>query len=570
MTEAADAAGAPMPAPKSAPWDPSALVQLLLLGVAGVVGLAVILWLLAQWNEGGAGDAADAATGTVTLALSQEPPQLDSTRSTDQVSIRILGHVMEGLLRYDARNRLVGGVAERWRVRDESATFWLRPEARWSNGVPVTAHDFVFAWRKALEPANASEYAFILYGIKNAEAVNRGELPLAALAVRAIDERTLEVEFARPLPYFDKLTAFCTYNPVNEAFYESTRGAYGADADKLLYNGPFTIDRWVHGASLRLTKNPHYWDAQRIQLNTIDHAYITSDPLATINLFKDGKVALTGLNAENLNDAMQQRWKIRRFADGSVYYLGLNHRQGRLTSNYHLRKALQAVNDPAELVYKVIKLPGNLPTSSLFPLWLRGVRGSFRQEYPAPTHLPDEAKGRELLARALKELGLEELPPLVMLIGDSPSSKKQAEYYQNLFKRKLGIDVKIDAQIFKQRLAKMTAGDYDIVAAGWGPDYDDVMTFGDLFTSWNENNRGRYSNAELDAAVDVARSSSDPQVRMDAIAQVQEIIYEDAVVLTQYERGSVYVAHPRVRGVVRRSVGTDPDYTNAWIQPIGG
>ena len=570
MTEAADAAGAPMPAPKSAPWDPSALVQLLLLGVAGVVGLAVILWLLAQWNEGGAGDAADAATGTVTLALSQEPPQLDSTRSTDQVSIRILGHVMEGLLRYDARNRLVGGVAERWRVRDESATFWLRPEARWSNGVPVTAHDFVFAWRKALEPANASEYAFILYGIKNAEAVNRGELPLAALAVRAIDERTLEVDFARPLPYFDKLTAFCTYNPVNEAFYESTHGAYGADADKLLYNGPFTIDRWVHGASLRLTKNPHYWDAQRIQLNTIDHAYITSDPLATINLFKDGKVALTGLNAENLNDAMQQRWKIRRFADGSVYYLGLNHRPGRLTSNYHLRKALQAVNDPAELVYKVIKLPGNLPTSSLFPLWLRGVRGSFRQEYPAPTHLPDEAKGRELLARALKELGLEELPPLVMLIGDSPSSKKQAEYYQNLFKRKLGIDVKIDAQIFKQRLAKMTAGDYDIVAAGWGPDYDDVMTFGDLFTSWNENNRGRYSNPELDAAVDVARSSSDPQVRMDAIARVQEIIYEDAVVLTQYERGSVYVAHPRVRGVVRRSVGTDPDYTNAWIQPIGG
>ena len=570
MTEAADAAGAPMPAPKSAPWDPSALVQLLLLGVAGVVGLAVILWLLAQWNEGGAGDAADAATGTVTLALSQEPPQLDSTRSTDQVSIRILGHVMEGLLRYDARNRLVGGVAERWRVRDESATFWLRPEARWSNGVPVTAHDFVFAWRKALEPANASEYAFILYGIKNAEEVNRGELPLAALAVRAIDERTLEVDFARPLPYFDKLTAFCTYNPVNEAFYESTHGAYGADADKLLYNGPFTIDRWVHGASLRLTKNPHYWDAPRIQLNTIDHAYITSDPLATINLFKDGKVALTSLNAENLNDAMQQRWKIRRFADGSVYYLGLNHRPGRLTSNYHLRKALQAVNDPAELVYKVIKLPGNLPTSSLFPLWLRGVRGSFRQEYPAPTHLPDEAKGRELLARALKELGLEELPPLVMLIGDSPSSKKQAEYYQNLFKRKLGIDVKIDAQIFKQRLAKMTAGDYDIVAAGWGPDYDDVMTFGDLFTSWNENNRGRYSNPVLDAAVDVARSSSDPQVRMDAIAQVQEIIYEDAVVLTQYERGSVYVAHPRVRGVVRRSVGTDPDYTNAWIQPIGG
>ena len=571
MSEALDTTvPAPAPASAKARGDSSALVQLLLLGVFCVVGLGAILWLLAQWNEGGAGEAADAATGTVTLALSQEPPQLDSTRSTDQVSIRILGHVMEGLLRYDAQDKLVGGVAERWEMRDESATFWLRPEARWSNGEPVTAQDFVFAWRKALEPANASEYAFILYGIKHAEEVNRGEMPVEALAARAVDTRTLEVEFARPLPYFDKLTAFCTYNPVNEAFYESTQGAYGADADKLLYNGPFAIERWVHGASLRLTKNPHYWDAERIKLNVIDHAYITSDTLATINLFKDGKVALAGLNAENLADAMQQRWKIRRFADGSVYYLGLNHRPGRLTANYNLRKALQAVNDPAELVYKIIKVPGNMPTSSLFPLWLRGVEGRFRQEYPAPTHRPDEAQGRAYLALALEELELAELPPLVMLIGDTPSSKKQAEYYQNLFKRKLGIDIKIDAQIFKQRLAKMTSGDYDIVAAGWGPDYDDVMTFGDLFTSWNENNRGRYANPDLDAAVDVARSSNEPRVRMDAMAQVQEILYEDAVVLTQYERGSVYVAHPRVKGVVRRSVGTDPDYTNAWVEPIGG
>ena len=126
--------------------------------------------------------------------------------------------------------------------------------------------------------------------------------------------------------------------------------------------------------------------------------------------------------------------------------------------------------------------------------------------------------------------------------------------------------MKIDAQIFKQRLAKMTSGDYDLVMAGWGPDYDDPMTFADLFTSWNENNRGRYANPALDEAVDIARSTSDAQTRMDAMARVQSIIYEDAVVLTQYERGSVYVAHPGVKGVVRRAVGTDPDYTHAWIE----
>ena len=545
--------------------DWGALWQLLRLGLIGFGILAAILWVLAQWNEGGAGNAVDAATGTVTLTLAQEPPQMDSTRGTDQVSFRILGHVMEGLLRYDAHNRLVGGVAERWEGVDGLWTFHLRPQARWHNGVPITAHDFVFAWRKVLDPRNASQYAFILFGIENAEAVNRGELPLEALGVRAIDDRTLEVRLARPVPYFGKLTAFATYNPINEAFYESRAGRYAADAEDMLYNGPFVISSWVHGASLRLEKNPEYWDADRIKLNAIDHAYITTDPNAVLNLFKDNKVALASLNAENLTDALQQRWRINRFADGSVYFMELNFRPGRPTRNYHLRKALQAVNDPAELVYKVIKLPGNLPGASLFPVWLKGVNGYFRQEYPAPEHVPDEARARRHLAQALDELGLDEPPTLVMLTGDSQSANKQSEYYQNLFKQKLGIDIKIDRQIFKQRLAKMTAGDFDIVMAGWGPDYDDPMTFGDLFASWNENNRGRYVNPALDEAVEIARNSSDPQTRMDALAKVQDIIYEDAVILVNYELGSVYVSNPGVKGLVRRSVGTDPDYTGAWI-----
>ena len=546
--------------------DWAALWQLLRLGLIGFAILAGIVWVLAQWNEGGAGNAVDAATGTVTLSLAQEPPQMDSTRGTDQVSFRILGHVMEGLLRYDVNNRLVGGVAERWQGTEKLWTFHLRPEAVWSSGEPITAHDFVFGWRKVVDPANASQYAFIMFGIENAEAINSGDLPGESLGVRAVDDHTLEVRLARPVPYFGKLAAFATYNPINQAFYESRVGRYAADADDLLYNGPFVIANWVHGASLRLEKNPRYWDADRIKLNAIDHAYITSDTNAILNLYKDSKVALTSLNAENLHDALQQRWRINRFADGSVYFMELNHAPGRLTRNYHLRKALQAVNDPAELVYKVIKLPGNLPGQSLFPVWLKGVNGYFRQEYPAREHVPDVALGQRHLATALEELGLAELPPLVMLTGDSQSANKQSEYYQNLFKQKLDIDIKIDRQIFKQRLAKMTAGDFDLVMAGWGPDYDDPMTFGDLFASWNENNRGRYSNPALDEAVEIARSSSDAKTRMDAFAKVQQIIYDDAVILVNYELGSVYVTNPRVKGLVRRAVGTDPDYTNAWIE----
>ena len=197
------------------------------------------------------------------MFLREEPPQLNSSLSTDQVSGSVLGHVIEGLLRYDENNRLAPAVAERWELREEGATFWLREDALWSDGEPVTAHDFVFGWQTGLDPANASEYAFILYAIKNGEAINKGEMPVESLGVRAIDDHTLEVEFERPLAYFDKLVAFSTYAPIREDFYTAMAGAYGADADKLLYNGPFVITSWVHGASLRMDRNPLYWDKDR-------------------------------------------------------------------------------------------------------------------------------------------------------------------------------------------------------------------------------------------------------------------------------------------------------------------
>ncbi|MDE0055112.1 MAG: peptide ABC transporter substrate-binding protein, partial [Gammaproteobacteria bacterium] len=308
--------------------------QLFILAVLGIGAFVLLMMLLSFVSEmfggGGAGEAVDPGTGTITLALSTEPPQLDSTRATDMVSGQILGHVMEGLVRYDEFNRIVPGVAERWEIDESEAVFHLRGDSRWSDGTPVTAHDFVFAWRTAVEPETASEYAFILYPIKNARAVNEGDLPVTALGATAVDDHTLAVQLERPIGYFDKLVAFPTYYPIKQDFYEGRDGRYGADPEDLLYNGPFAIERWVHGAQLRMTRNDEYWARDRIHLNAIDYAYITSDVNATLNLFKDGKVAIASLDAETLHDALEQRWKLERFNDGSVFFIEFNHRPERL------------------------------------------------------------------------------------------------------------------------------------------------------------------------------------------------------------------------------------------------
>ncbi|MBV1905982.1 MAG: peptide ABC transporter substrate-binding protein [Pseudomonadales bacterium] len=553
----------------------SSIKQLLWLGLAaGVffIFLALILnWASSNSDSTQSSEGVDITANSISLALDQEPPQLDSTRTSDAISGIILGHVMEGLLRFDKNKQLAPAVAERWEITPTGATFWLRNDARWSDGTQVTAHDFIFAWKKVLNPATASQYAFFLYPLKNAEAINSQNLSAEALGARALDDLTIEIEFEKPISYFDKLVAFTTFFPMQESFYNKTQGRYGADADTILYNGPFIISEWVHSAKLLMEKNPHYWNNDSIKLNAINWSYITADTTAKLNLFKDKRTAFVQLDAETLESALNNRWTINQFSDGTIFYIEFNHRDERITRNYHLRRAMQLVNNSNELVYKVIKLPGNIPGVSLFPGWLQGEHQLFRQEYPPPAHNIDIENAKHHLELARKELGLEEFPALVMLTSDSPTARKQSEYYQNLFKRTLGLNIKIDLQIFKQRLAKMLSGDFDLVMGGWGPDYQDPLTFGDLFASWNIQNRGRYNNPALDKSVRIAQNSLEPPIRMKAFADIQDILYNDAVIIPNYERGRIYVLDPRVKGLVRRIIGADPDFSRAYLvqEPAG-
>lgn len=551
----------------------SAVKQLAVYSVFAVLILVAVMYTLnfaaglTSTDTLGASGAVDVEKNEISIYLREDPPQLDSTRSTDTVSGMVLGHVMEGLLRYDENFEIAPALAERWEIDGTKATFWLRDDLRWSNGQPITAHDFVFAWRTTLDPKVGSQYSFIFYPIKNAEAANTGKMPLESVGVRALDDQTLEVELEQPIAYFDKLVAFTTYVPINEEFYKSTNGRFGADADTLLYSGPFIMSSWVHGATARFEKNPYYWDAENIHLDAINAAYITSDSNTLLNLYKDNRIAMVDLTAEMLEGAMQQRWHLDRFMDGSVFYIEFNHRPGRITGNLNLRKALRYAQDDGELVDRVIKLPGYLPAKSVFPIWLRGVEDTFREEYPAPESEYNVKLAREYLEKAKQELGITEFPPLVMLSDTTPVATIASQYYQEVFKKNLGLEIVIDPQIFRQRLAKMASGEFDLVLGGWGPDYNDPLTFADLFASWNLNNRGHFNNAELDAQVRIAQNSMDTKVRMDAFGKVQDILFDQVVFIGNYERGRVYATHPQLKGTVRRAIGAENDYTRAYIVP---
>ncbi len=511
--------------------------------------------------------AIDPDNNEIAVAMTEEPQWLNSVRATDQVSFMVLDHITEGLMALDVNNNLVGGVAERWELTDTHATFWLRKDARWSDGKPVTAHDFVFAWQQVANPSNASEYAFLMRTLTNGESIIAGSMAPEKLGVKAIDDHTLVAELVSPTAYFLDLVTFISFRPIREDFFKAQGRLYAAEAENLLSNGPYMLTKWVHGASMRMEKNPHYWRRDQVSLNAINVPYFTSDSNARFNLFMDDKIAMaTSLDVSAMKMALRERQKLKAHRDGTVFYVGFNHRESRPTSNRNLRRAMQAVYDAAELTYKVVAVPGNVPAYSLFPAWLRGDDGkSLQAQYPPQKPEISIALGRKYLELAKQELGLDDIPPLTLLLSDTPGSNKQGEHFQNVMSRHLGLEIKLDRQIFKQRLAKMTAGDYDMVGAGWGPDYNDAMTFADLFTSWNLNNRGRYKNPRYDALVEEAQQTTDQRRRNQLFAQLQELIFEDVIILPQYERGYIYAQDKRLGGVRRSRIGGDPNYNYSYI-----
>jgi len=501
----------------------------------------------------------------VRYALADEPPQLNSTKASDAESGFLLGHIMEGLTRQGPGAKILPGVAERWELGERRAVFHLRRNALWADGKPVTARDFVFAWRLVVDPANASEYAFIMGSIKNAEAITAGKLPPTSLGVAAPDDWTLVVELDRPCGYFLGLTAFQTFLPLREDFYDQKRGRYASDAGDLLSDGPFMLTRWVHAAELTLEKNPRYWNAANVHLDRIEIPYITHDNGARYNLLMDGKVDSLSIDKQEIDRAQADRLRMHIFLDGTVWYFDFNHRPGRPTANFHLRKAMQLAFDPAEFVSKIIGIPGTQPAASFIPSWVPGVKETLRQEHPIPPIAIDLARARQELELAKKELG-GQIPRIALLTDDGPLAARQAEYFQNLFGARLGLEIRIDKQTFKQRLQKMREGDFDLVAAGWGPDYADAMTFADLFTSWNENNHGKYRSARYDALIQKAQASADQAVRTEAMAAAQRLLLDEVGVLPTYERALLWVHQPWLQGELRHVVGPDPDFVFASIR----
>lgn len=504
------------------------------------------------------------------LVEPQEIPTMDSSKATDQVSFLVMNNVMEGLYRLDQNNKATPGVAESYKKSDDGKkyTFTLNKNSKWSNGDPVTANDFVFSWKRALDPNTAAEYAYIMYDIKNAKAVNEGKAAPDTLGVKAVDDYTLEVELENPVPYFIELTSFGTFYPLNEKFVKEQGDKFGLEANTTLYNGPFALSEWKHEEGWQMKKNAQYWDQKEVKLEEIN-VNVVKDIGTRVNLYESGQIDRALIGSEFV-DKYKGSPEFLTEKTPSTYFLRLNQQrngQDTVFKNENLRKAVSMAFDKEGLA-NVILNDGSTPADYFVPKeFVEGPDGKGFREENGDLLKTDVKKAQEYWKKAQKELGKEEIT-VELLNYDTENAKKTGEYLKAELEKNLpGLTVELKNQPFKQKLKLETDQDYDMSYAGWGPDYLDPMTFIDMFVTNGSHNQSGYSNPKYDELVEKGKGEllTKPEERWKALLEAEKILLDDAAIAPIYQRGDAIIEKPKVEGIVRHPVGGDYSYKWAYI-----
>ncbi|PEK04898.1 peptide ABC transporter substrate-binding protein [Bacillus wiedmannii] len=516
-----------------------------------------------------------AAKQVLNRTENQEIPTMDTSKSTDTLGSQILGNTMEGLYRLDKDNKPIPAAAESSTKNEDGKkyTFKLRKDAKWSNGDPVTAKDFVFAWQRLLDKNTASEYAFIAYYIKNAEAINKGEKQLTELGAKAVDDYTLEVELEKPVPYFLNLLAFPSYYPLNEKFVKEKGDKYGLEADTTVYNGPFVMASWKHEQGWQLKKNDKYWDNKTVKLEEINYS-VVKEVATKVNLYDTGSIDFTLLSGEFVDKYKSNKDEYGEYSEASTFFLRLNQkRNGQDTplKSKKLREAIALSVDKKGLA-NVILNNGSKATDQLVPKGLAtGPDGKDFQETFKNGLKYDPKKGAAAWEAAKKELGKDQVT-IELLSYDDGTAKKIADYVKDQIEKNLkGVTINTKIQPFKQKLKLETAQDYEISYAGWSPDYADPMTFIDMFESKSPYNQMSYSNAKYDEMVQKAGNElmGDAKKRWETLGKAEKLfLEEDAGLVPLYQTGRAYVMKPNVKGIVKHNIS--PEYSFKWAYVTEG
>ncbi len=488
-------------------------------------------------------------TQTLLLGNLGEPNDLDPAYPDTVETEQIIMGLMEGLAQYDVRTcEPVPAVAERWEVSSDNLvwTFHLRPEARWSNGDPVVAGDFVYAYRRILSPKLAAEYAQMLFALKNGEAFYAGKLAdFSTVGAHAADPHTLVLTLAHPVPYLPKLVCHSAWYPVHAATIEKfgridQRGTHWTRPGNYVGNGPFVLAEWRPNQFIRLTKSPTYWARDTIRLHKVVF-YPIEDVVAEEAMFRNGQLHMTDTIPSNRIAVYRRDPKLA----------GLLHQEPQLTNYYYrfnvakaplndvrVRRALAYSINRQDIVDHVTQ--GSQPVANHFTPTMSGFSSTAVVPY-------DPEQARQLLAQAGYPGG-RGFPHLEILFNSNAGHREIAEAIQQMWRKELGISVGLYNQEAKVWIDSMRQGNYQIARCAWSGDYLDPSTFLEIMSGDDGNNQTGWKNAEYDRLIAEARRTPNDRERFALFQRCEQILAEECPVAPIYFYTRNNLRRPQLKG----------------------
>ena len=496
---------------------------------------------------------------TVVFNLGSDYNTLDPHLFTEMIAVQVDSSIYEGLLRLDEKGNYTGGVAKSFKENGNKLIFKLRGNAKWSNGQKIVANDFVFAFKRVLNPKVAAQFSEMLFPIKNAEKYYNGKVGADALGVKAIDDETLEIELEHPTAYFKYILTLPISVPLNQKFYESRENKYAVKLDDFLFNGPYKITK-LQEEEILLEKNEDYWNAKNIKIPKIKYV-ISKDFRVVDDLIKNKEIDMSRVEPYSLSKYKKNK-VLDTYFNGRVWYLDFNL-SNKYLKNSKLRKAISIVIDRKKYVNE-IKKDGSIVAKSIISNEISGYSKKYRESYPDKDYFKDNdiKTAKKLYLEALKELGVNRLR-LRLLSGNSDPEVKEIQFIQEELRTKLGLETDVSTVPFKERLSKTRSGDYDIVLNTWSPKYDDALSYLDRWKKDDNLNMNVWSKAKYNALVTEISKIPSSKERDKKINEAERILINENVISPLYFSVENHYRNPKIKDVVRRSVTGIADFTYA-------
>lgn len=491
-----------------------------------------------------------------------EPETLDPAKTTGLPEGTIQTALFEGLVRYDAQNKIQPALADSWTVSQDKLTYTFKlKDTKWSNGDPVTAEDFKFAWLRALDPKTASDYAYQLYYIKGAEAYNTESGKKEDVAIKVVDPKTLEVSLNAPTNQFLGLTAFQTFYPLNQKVVEA-HPDWDTSPEFFVCNGPFLLEKWERKQKLTLVKNPNYWDEKAVKLQKLE-IYTIEDNNTAHTMYKTGQLDFLENTPTQEIPKLKGTPDYKIYPDTSLYFYRLNVTK-KPFNEIKVRKALAMAIERQPLVDKVAQA-GQKPAFAFVPNGFPESDGTDFREVGGSFFSENVAEAKKLLAEAGYPDG-KGFPKTEILINNNDLHVKIAQAIQQMWKKNLGIEVGVvtkEGQVYMKDQHELN---YDIARAGWTPDYLDPMTFIDMFVTDGGNNNTGWSSPSYDALVKMANSTGENSIRMKSMHDAESILMKNLPIIPLFFYTNDNLIKPNIKNVVVPPFGVYAEFKWAYVE----